>query len=356
MEERVPIIIKKVKKGGGGHHGGSWKVAYADFVTAMMAFFLLLWLLEMSTPEDLRAISAYFTNPIQYNESLGTAENIVSTGEIGSNSIIDLGFVASPQPEKFDTPTLDPELGGEADTIDEQRAQEVVDDAERERLEELKQEIQDSIDQDAQLTSLKDQILLDITSEGLRIQLVDKTNRPMFASGSPELKFYTVDLLIKLASSLSTVPNKISITGHTDATLFAYGDDYSNWELSADRANAARRALSDGGLGDQRFSRVVGLSSTVLFDKQDPYNPINRRISIIVLNQQHEEELLEQDAAAFTPDAPAAEPLLGDSLPAELQELADQPFPQPEQEAEDQEPPVDSLILDQESVLEFLAP
>lgn len=345
-----PIFVKKVKKISGGHHGGSWKVAYADFATAMMAFFLLLWLLEMSTPEELQAVSSYFTNPIQYNESLGTADNIVSTGEVGTNSVVDFGFVASPVPEKYEIPPPDSDQELAAEDISEELAEDIVEQAEREQLEELKQIIQDSIASDPQLTSLKDQIYLDITTEGLRIQLVDKENRPMFDSGRAEMKFYAIDLLIKLASSITTVPNKVSITGHTDATQFAYDDDYSNWELSADRANAARRALTDGGLASDQFSRVVGLASTVLFDKENPFNPINRRISIIVLNKESEEDLTRQAETAFTPDSAAAEPLLQPSLPPSLQQRAQQPFPQ-------RPAPSGNALQDDRSALQdFLAP
>ncbi len=140
------------------------------------------------------------------------------------------------------------------------------------------------------MKQFKKQILLDITSEGLRIQIVDEKNRPMFRSGSAQLEPYTKDILHEIGTMLNQVPNKVSLSGHTDAQPYSMGDKgYSNWELSADRANASRRELIVGGIGDEKIVRVVGLSSAVLFDKIDPLDPVNRRISIIVMNKNAEE-------------------------------------------------------------------
>jgi chemotaxis protein MotB len=173
-----------------------------------------------------------------------------------------------------------------------------VDEAqEREQLESLEDELRAAIDKSQALEPFKDQLLLDITPEGLRIQIVDKQNRPMFDSGSSALKDYTVAILRELPTYLNSVPNRISISGHTDAKPFgSRGGAYSNWELSADRANAARRALQAGGLDAAKSARVVGLASSVLFDRNDPMNPINRRISIIVMTRRAEEAALKTDA------------------------------------------------------------
>lgn len=262
-DKKQPIVIKKIKKGGEGHHGGAWKVAYADFVTAMMAFFLLLWLLGSTSENDREVIADIFQNPSMI-EAAGGA----------STSMIDLGGA-------METPK------GEGDPLKAPPPEDLIEQLEEAaKLDELMQRIKQQIENTPTMIDFKDQLKLDITSEGLRIQIVDKKNRPMFDSGSAHLKWYTREILHELAKTISEVPNHISVTGHTDATTF-YGDrpDYTNWELSADRANAARRELKTGGMNTERFGRVVGLASSVLFDKANPAAPVNRRISIIVLNR-----------------------------------------------------------------------
>jgi chemotaxis protein MotB len=168
-------------------------------------------------------------------------------------------------------------------------------------MEDLKKAIQNS----QALEPFKDQLLLDITTEGLRIQIVDKQNRPMFDIGSARLEPYTVSILTELAKYLNTVPNHLSLTGHTDATPYVGSSGRTNWDLSADRANAARRALEAAGLAGDKTARVVGLSSSVLFDKRDPRNPINRRISIIVMTRQAEQDAVKTET--FAQAAPPAE-------------------------------------------------
>lgn len=279
-DKKQPIVVKKVVKGG-GHHGGAWKVAYADFVTAMMAFFLLLWLLGSTTPEQKAAISDFFQHPSAV-EGPGGA----------SNSMIDLGgamdLPQDPPPAAQDPP--------------EALAEQIAAQREQQRLESLRKELQEAVEKSQALKPFKDQLLIDITPEGLRIQIVDKENRPMFDLGSAELKWYTADILAEIAALINQVPNKVSITGHTDARQYTRRD-YTNWELSADRANAARRALIAGGMQPEKIGRVVGLASSVLFDKTDPYNPVNRRISIIVMNTATAEAL--QQAGQPVPQAPA---------------------------------------------------
>ena len=271
-DKKQPIVIKKIKKGGEGHHGGAWKVAYADFVTAMMAFFLLLWLLGSTSGSDREAISDVFQNPSAI-EAAGGA----------STSMIDLGS-ALEIPKGEGDPLKAPPPEPPVEVVPPEELSELI--AEAAKLDELMQRIKEQIENTPTMIDFKDQLKLDITSEGLRIQIVDRENRPMFDSGSAQLKGYTREILHELAKTISEVPNHISITGHTDSTAFYGGrPNYTNWELSADRANAARRELKTGGMNTERFGRVVGLASSVLFDKANPAAPVNRRISIIVLNR-----------------------------------------------------------------------
>lgn len=265
MEDQ-PIIIKRKKVVKGGHHGGSWKVAFADFATAMMAFFLVLWLTATASPEQKLAVEGYFKDPVGYTEG-------------GSRNPVDLGGSASVVEESSED-VADSDI-----RIEDQAVEEMAQTLEQQKMERLFQDLKDRIEENKTLQDFKDQLLIDITSEGLRIQIVDRSQRPMFDSGRAELKYYSQDILFELAKTLSTVDNKLSITGHTDSTPFSGRPGYTNWELSADRANTARRALVAGGVGSGQIGRVVGLSDSVLFNKDDPQAPVNRRISIIVMNK-----------------------------------------------------------------------
>lgn len=265
MDEQ-PIIIKRKKVVAGGHHGGSWKVAFADFATAMMAFFLVLWLTATASPEQIKAVEGYFRDPIGFTEG-------------GSPNPVDLEGSASVINE------ASPDIESSQIQIEDEVVDELSETLEQRRMEELFQELKERIEQNQTLQEFKDQLLIDITDEGLRIQIVDRSGRPMFDSGRAELKYYSQDILFELAKTLGSVGNKLSITGHTDATPFKGRPGYTNWELSADRANTARRALVAGGVESAQIGRVVGLSDSVLFDTADPMAPVNRRISIIVLNK-----------------------------------------------------------------------
>ena len=274
-----PIIVKRIKKGGGGHHGGAWKIAYADFVTAMMAFFLLMWLLGSTAKGDLNGIAEYFKTPLKVAMAGGSGSGDANTVLPGGGK---------------DLTRQEGQLRkGENEVINKRSvraAQAELEKAERSRLDELKKRIETAIDSSPTLKQFKNQLLIDITSEGLRIQIVDEKNRPMFALASAQLQPYTREILREIGKTLNDVPNKISLSGHTDATPYSSGEKgYSNWELSADRANASRRELISGGMDESKVLRVVGLSSAVLLDKEDPFNPINRRISIIVMNKKAEE-------------------------------------------------------------------
>jgi chemotaxis protein MotB len=300
-ESQRPIVVKRIKKSGGGHHGGAWKIAYADFVTAMMAFFLLMWLLGSTTKGDLKGIADYFATPLkvamQGGSGTGDATSVLQGGGM------DLTRIAG-QVKAGQTKT-------EKKTYDPRALQAELERKEREKLDELKKKIEKAIEANPSLHQYQKQLVLDITNEGLRIQIVDEKNRPMFDLSSAELKPYMRDILREIGRSLNEVDNRISLSGHTDAKPFAGGDKgIGNWELSASRANASRRELVAGGMADGKVIRVVGQASTVLFDPADPFNPQNRRIGIIVLNRKTEEAILRDGKL---PGTNAAE---GDGSPA----------------------------------------
>jgi chemotaxis protein MotB len=282
-DTQQPIVVKKIKKGGGGAHGGAWKIAYADFVTAMMAFFLLMWLLGSTSQGDLNGIAEFFQNPLKV--SLGGGSGSGDSSSVIAGGGKDLTSTHG-QVKKGD-------IEAEKKTINLQRLKADFERAEKTKLESLKGELEALINASPALSQFKNQLLLDLTTEGLRIQIVDEKNRPMFDSASSDVKPYTRVILREIGLALNKVENRISLSGHTDAQPFAGGDKgFGNWELSTNRANASRREMVAGGMADAKIMRVVGLASTVLYDKQDPYSPINRRISIIVMNKRTEEAIL----------------------------------------------------------------
>ncbi|WP_297477900.1 flagellar motor protein MotB [Ferrovum sp.] len=288
-EDKRPIVVKRIKKvAGGGHHGGAWKIAYADFVTAMMAFFLLMWLLGSTTRGDLQGIEDYFKTPLKI-----ALEGGAGSGD--SSSVIKGGGKdlsrSEGQVKKGDLPSRKKIISLKASDTDFKRKEQAEELA---KLKELKTRIEGVIAHNPNLEKFKDQILLDLTSEGLRIQIVDRQNRPMFRVGSAQLEPYTRDILREIGKSLNDVPNFISLSGHTDARPYSVDmkgakGGYNNWDLSADRANASRRELIAGGMDPDKVLRVVGLASAVLLNKNDPNDPTNRRISIIVMNKRAED-------------------------------------------------------------------
>lgn len=285
-EDIRPIIVKRIKKNAGGHHGGAWKIAYADFVTAMMAFFLLMWLLGSTAKGDLEGIETYFKTPLKVAMMGGSA--------VGSNAVILKGGGKDLTKQTGQVKNGDKEPDK---VIDLKEVKAALEEEEKGRLQELKKKIEAAIEASPMLKQFKNQLLLDITSEGLRIQIVDEQNRAMFGLASPTLQPYAKQILHEIGGMLNDVPNKISLSGHTDATGYGNaGKGYSNWELSSDRANASRRELISGGLNEAKMLRVVGLSSAVPFDRNDPLNPINRRISIIIMNKQAEENAINDDS------------------------------------------------------------
>jgi chemotaxis protein MotB len=323
--ERPIIIVKRYKRGEAGHHGGAWKVAYADFVTAMMAFFLVMWLVTAVSKEQRAAIFEYFKNP-----SMEVGKSVKpSPGQMGpggaSTSPINMGGgldaprtsmsaapgVGSPVHPLTPPPQASPAQQAAAQAkalMEEQTARE------KKQLEALMKDLRKAVSRSQALEPFKDQLLLDITPDGLRIQIVDAQNRPMFDLGSSRLKTYTTAILRELTPYLNSVPNRISLTGHTDTTPYAGITGYTNWDLSTDRANAARRALEGAGLKNDKVARVVGLSSSVLFDKANPRNAINRRISIIVMTSEAEQEALKTEVPGLVADTAApADPAPADA-------------------------------------------
>jgi chemotaxis protein MotB len=267
--KNAPLIIVKKKRRELGHtgaHGGSWKIAYADFVTAMMAFFLLMWLLMSTNHGTLEGIAQYFNRPLTV---------LLSHGPGSSQAL----------PEQNTQPNTEKET--EQNPADQQK------------LEDLKTKLQTLIQQNPKLQAFQNQVKIDITTEGLRIQIIDQRDRPMFDVGSAVLKDYTKNILDQIGRTLNDVPNPISISGHTDSLPYSGTiAGYSNWELSSDRANAARRELLTGGMEAKKIIEVRGMSDALPLYKNDPANPGNRRISIVVLNKASADAILQQSPSA----------------------------------------------------------
>jgi chemotaxis protein MotB len=292
-----PIIIKRVRKGGHGKHGGAWKIAYADFVTAMMAFFLLMWLLGSTTEGDKKGIADFFNAPLKVallgGSGAGDSSHVVRGG--GQDLSRTTGQV-----KQGDVPSKRKLLNIKSLEAEQKRA-EVA------RLEALKKKVEEALSASPKLAAMKSQIRLDMTRDGLRIQIVDEQSRPMFDSGSAVVKPYMRELLREIGHVLSDVANRITLEGHTDAQPFSAGErGYSNWELSSDRANASRREIVAGGLPEDRMLLVQGLASSNLFVPTEPSHPMNRRISIIVMNRDAEDRLLKLLPSQGEGDAAAA--------------------------------------------------
>lgn len=266
----APIIVKKRKaKHHEGHHGGAWKVAYADFVTAMMAFFLLLWLLNSTTQEQRSGISNYFSNASVARTTSGAG------GVLGGQTIT----LDGPQRGQ----------GGKDKTEGPQPSEEDLKALMRKREEEkfklVERAIKRTLERLPGLRKFADHLILESTEEGLRIQIIDRAKTSMFARGSSVPYQHTRQLLEVVSHAVAKLPNKVLVAGHTDATPYARGASYSNWELSADRANAARRELTRFGVPAGRFARVVGKAATQPLLADDPKNARNRRISITLLRE-----------------------------------------------------------------------
>jgi chemotaxis protein MotB len=291
---QIVVIRRKARAREGSGHGGGWKIAYADFMTAMMAFFLVMWLLSISSKAQLSGIAEQFKMPLKVALSGGQKSST-------STSVIPGGGT--------DPIHADGEVNHGEGAQDEQR------------LNQLKQRLDDVIDSNPNLRQLRPQLLIDITPEGLRIQIVDSRNRPMFELSSAQVLPHMHLILHEIGPVLNELPNKITLSGHTDATLYAAGGkSYSNWELSADRANASRRELISGGMDEHRVLRVMGLAAGIPLNKADPTDPMNRRISIVVLNQEEQLRIEREAASASRPRStvPGSTPGSGRSTPVSL--------------------------------------
>ena len=285
-EDLRPIVIKRIKKGGAAHHGGAWKIAYADFVTAMMAFFLLMWLLGSTAKGDLQGIAAYFASPLKVamagGDGAGNSSSVIPGGGTDLSRVhgqVRRSDSAEDTSRRMDTNS---------------RAERARQDAAR--IKALQSKIDAMITGNPKLNEYRSQIRIDVTPDGLQIQIVDEQNRPMFDSGSALVKPYMREILQAIGSSLGDVENRISLAGHTDATPYGNADrGYSNWELSADRANATRRELVAAGMPDAKLARVVGLAASDPLEPDHPRAPLNRRITITVLTHEAEERLLSKN-------------------------------------------------------------
>lgn len=284
MADERPIIVKRIKKISGGHHGGAWKVAYADFVTAMMAFFLLLWLLNAVTEEQKKGIANYFRPTIAFQNASATfavlegqAQPMATmTGGAAVQSDVD-------DPEQTDPTQPEPAVNDGTKPVDLEEAAATVAQAEEKQLQQIKEEVKKAIEAAPDLKDLEKSLKIDKTDEGIRIQLLDQEKVSMFPSGSAVMNDRSKELLEKVAQAVRNLPNKIEISGHTDATPYTGGGSYSNWELSTDRANASRRVLVESGIDTSRLKTVEGKADTDPFVKENPLDPQNRRISIVLL-------------------------------------------------------------------------
>jgi chemotaxis protein MotB len=294
-----PIIVKKIKKGGHGHHGGAWKIAYADFVTAMMAFFLLMWLLGSTTEGDKKGIADYFQSPLKVamfgGSGSGDSSHVLKGG--GQDLTRTTGQVKNG------------EIEAERKTINLKALKEEQVRAEIARLKSLQEKIDAEVLNNPGLGAFRSQITLELTRDGLRIQIVDALNRPMFASGSAQVQPYMRELLRGIGAVLTEVPNHLTLEGHTDATPFSGGErGYSNWELSADRANASRRELLAGGLPEDHVLRVQGLAASQLMVRERPDDPTNRRISLVVMTREAEDAIFRPQLASQADAEPSIKP------------------------------------------------
>lgn len=270
------VVVKRRKHKSHGSAHGSWKIAYADFMTAMMAFFLVMWLISISSPKELIQIAEYFRTP------LATA---ITGGQRMANS-------ESPIPGGGDDVTQQQGEVHKQPNIDDLKKR-----METNRLKRIRGELDQLIEADPKLRALRPHLKIDLVQEGLRIQIIDSQNRPMFKTGSAEVEPYMRDILRAIAPVLNEIPNKVSLAGHTDDYPYATGErGYSNWELSADRANASRRELVAGGLDDGKVLRVIGMSNSMRLSEHGGNDAINRRISLLVLNNQAEQAILHENA------------------------------------------------------------
>ncbi|MES3008832.1 MAG: flagellar motor protein MotB [Pseudomonadota bacterium] len=305
------IVVKRVKKVAGGAHGGSWKIAFADFALALMSFFLVLWLIESTTNLEKMAIAGYFSDPT----------NLGAVGDGGTPYVLDLqgrplnvtnqgmnlSLVRQDENPLVESP---PEIEN-PEFVELARLRQI------ETLDNLRGQVEAELNLNQQFEWFKDSVTFEVSDDGLMIQIIDRESRPLFDSGQPRLRPYAMEILWAMGKIFGAVPNKISVFGHTDSAPFPDIDVYSNWELSSDRANAARRALVDGGVRPEQLAQIIGMADSVPMDVNNPMNPANRRIVIMVLNAVAEANLQEQSEAGTAAGTPPEE-LLPNPEPLEI--------------------------------------
>ena len=297
------IVIKRVKKVEGGAHGGAWKIAFADFALALMAFFLVLWLIESTTNLEKMAIAGYFSDPT----------NLGAVGDGGTPYVLDL----QGRPLNVTNQGLNLSLvrQDEEPLVDSQQEMENPEFVELARLrqmeamDQLQGQIVAEINLNQQFEWFRDSVSFEVTDEGLMVQIIDREGRPLFDSGQSRLRPYAMEILWAMGRIFGNVPNKVSVFGHTDGARFTSEDAYSNWELSADRANAARRALVDGGLHPDQIAQIIGMADSVPLDTADAMSPMNRRIVIMVLNAVAQSRVDAQSASGLAAPTPGPENL-----------------------------------------------
>jgi chemotaxis protein MotB len=292
-EEPVRPIIKKIilEDGHGGAHGGAWKIALADMMTAMMAFFLLMWLLGASNEDQRKSVADYFRpsshSQIQFGELAG------SNGLLGGRSVIDPDGFPFTAKQTALLERLTPESEGgtqEGESGQDGRGQSGTGESgkakqDRENFEKLEKELKEKLSENKQLKSMQDQVNITRDKDGLRIEIIDKADYSMFRLGTNQLDPKAAQLLSEVAKSIKDLPNKVAIRGHTDSLGFAPDSGRNNWTLSTERADATRQLMQGAGVAYQRFQRIEGVADTAPFVPANPADPRNRRVSITVLNQ-----------------------------------------------------------------------
>ncbi|WP_251978217.1 flagellar motor protein MotB [Salinicola avicenniae] len=294
--ERRPIIVKRKRVQAAGHHGGAWKIAYADFMTALMALFLVLWILSTVSENELESIAEYFRTPLAVALTGGDRNT-------ASSSVI---------PGGGENPTKSEGEVRRVDVREQTRSS-----SEQRNLRYLRDRLQTVIHSDPQLRELSSQLRMDFSPEGLRVQIVDSEKRPMFELGSDRLEPYMQQILQRIAPVLNEMPNPVSISGHTDDLPYAGGEKgYSNWELSADRANASRRELIAAGLSPDKLLRVSGMGARVALPDTQPSDAVNRRISIVVLDNRAAAAIQQQEQSTLPAQSPDADAPTDEAIPS----------------------------------------